>query len=131
MDSKLREILASCIREMESGASMESCLERFPGQADGLRPHLALWAGLASGARTDPEMLTVYRGQRVILAGLATVGGRTIQRNPRFLTPAVVRVLAVVAGALFLLGGGAGGSTGAGGPDPGGGVFDHVLVTKP
>ena len=42
MDHKLSEILATCIEEMENGASdLEGCLRRFPQHATELRAHLA------------------------------------------------------------------------------------------
>src|SRR5712692_5376287 len=128
MDSKLRKMLASCIREMESGASMESCLERFPAHADALRGHLELRQSLLTGAKANPVQFAMVRGRQAMLVGLAEKGRGSMA--PNFMTSTLARAAVFVVGALLLSGAAAGASAALGGPNPARDALDSVGVTN-
>ncbi len=46
MSRKIDTILAECLAALESGATVEQCLQRFPHEAEELRPLLEMWAAL-------------------------------------------------------------------------------------
>src|SRR3990172_2012202 len=126
MDKKLRKILTECIRDIETGArDVEGCLQRHPDRAAELRPHLELWRGLNAAAKAQPNSGSQQRGQHQLLAALSDMEKRGEKRRIPFLTPALVKAAAVVAGVALLAGGAAGASAAFGGPN----VADEVLTT--
>ena len=126
MDRKLRKILTECIQDVETGArDIEGCLQRHPDRAVDLRPHLELWRGLNAAAKAQPNFGSQQRGQHQLLAALSDMEERGKKRMIPFLTPALVKAGAVVAGVALLAGGAAGASAAFGGPN----VADEVLTT--
>jgi len=126
MDRKLRKILTECIQDVETGArDIEGCLQRHPDRAVDLRPHLELWRGLNAAAKAQPNSGSQQRGQHQLLAALSDMEERGKKRMIPFLTPALVKAAAVVAGVALLAGGAAGASAAFGGPN----VADEVLTT--
>jgi len=125
MDRKLRKILTECIQDVETGArDIEGCLQRHPDRAADLRPHLELWRGLNAAAKAQPNSGSQQRGQHQLLAALSDMKTRGKRRMIPFLTPALVKSAAVVAGVALLAGGAAGASAAFGGPN----VADEVLT---
>src|SRR3989337_4074506 len=101
MDRKLRKILTECIQDVETGArDIEGCLQRHPDRAVDLRPHLELWRGLNAAAKAQPNSGSQQRGQHQLLAALSDMDKRGERRMIPFLTPAVAKAAAVVAGAV-------------------------------
>lgn len=124
MDRKLRKTLTECIREIETGArDVEGCLQQHPDRAAELRPHLELWSDLNAAPKAQPNFGSQQRGQHQLLGALADMEKEREGRTPRFLTPALVKAAAVVAGVALLAGGAAGASAAFGGPDVGGQVL--------
>jgi hypothetical protein len=125
MDRKLRKILTESIRDIETGAlDVEGCLQRHPDRAVDLWPHLELWRGLDAAAKAQPNSGSQQRGQHQLLAALSDMETRGKRRMIPFLTPALVKAAAVVAGVVLLTGGAAGASAALGGPN----VADEVLT---
>ena len=56
MSKQFDKALEECIRELETGAHLETVLARHPEQAGELRPHLQVWASLsaAEAGRASP-----------------------------------------------------------------------------
>ena len=126
MDRKLRKILTECIRDVETGArDIEGCLQRYPDRAVELRPHMEMWSGLDAAAKAQPRSGSQQRGQRRLLVALSDMEKSREKRMIPFLTPALVKAAAVVAGVVLLAGGAAGASAAFGGPN----VADEVLTT--
>ena len=46
MSRKIDTILAECLAALESGATVEQCLQRYPQEAEELRPLLEMWTAL-------------------------------------------------------------------------------------
>ena len=123
MDSKLRKILTECIRDIETGArDVEGCLQRHPGRAAELRPHLEMWSGLNASAKAEPNFGSQQRGRHQLLGALSDMERG---KDKRKMIPAVARVVVVMTAAALLVGGAAGASAALGGPD----VSGHVLST--
>ena len=119
MDSKLRKTLTECIREIETGArDVEGCLQQqHPDRAAELRPHLDLWSRLNAAPKAQPNFGSQQRGQHQLLGALADMEREGQLPANRFLTPALVKAAAVVAGVALLAGGAAGASAALGGPN--------------
>src|SRR3990170_395501 len=116
MDRKLRKILTECIRDIETGSrDIEGCLERHHERAADLRPHLELWSGLDVVAKAMPNFGSHQRGQQQLLAVLSDMQKRGERRMIPFLTPALAKAAAVLAGVVLFSGGAAGGSAPPGG----------------
>ena len=131
MDRKLRKILTECIRDVETGArDIEGCLQRHPDRAVELRPHLELWRGLNAAAKAQPNSGSQQRGQHQLLAALSDMDKRGERRMIPFLTPAVAKAAAVVAGVVLLTGGAAGASAALGGPNVAGDVLSGIGISN-
>ena len=129
MDRKLRKILTECIRDIETGArDVDGCLERHHDRAADLRPHLELWSGLDVAAKARPNFGSQQRGQQRLLAVLSDMQKRGERRMIPFLTPALAKAAAVLAGVVLLAGGAAGASAALGGPDVGGQVLSTMGI---
>ncbi len=123
MDSKLRNTLTECIRDIETGArDVEGCLQRHPDRAADLRPHLELWSRLNAAAKAQPNFGSQQRGRQQLLAALADMERG---KDKGKMIPAVARAAVVMAAAALLVGGAAGASAALGGPD----ITDDVLST--
>jgi hypothetical protein len=126
MDGKLHKTLTDCIRDIATGArDVEGCLQQHPDRAAELRPHLELWSRLNTAPKAEPNFSSQQRGQHRLLGALADMEKEREGRTTRFLTPALVKAAAVVAGVALLAGGAAGASAAFGGPD----FADEVLST--
>ena len=131
MDKKLRNILTECIRDIETGArDMDGCLERYPERAAELRPHLELWTSLDAAPMAKPGFAGQQRGQQQLLAALSDMQKRAERRMIPFLTPALVKAAAVVAGVVLLTGGAAGASAALGGPNVAGDVLSGIGISN-
>jgi len=131
MDRKLRKILTECIQDVETGArDIEGCLQRHPDRAVDLRPHLELWRGLNAAAKAQPNAGSQQRGQQQLLAALSDMETRGEKRMIPFLTPALAKAAAVVAGVVLLAGGAAGASAALGGPDVAGDVLSGIGISN-
>ncbi len=123
MDSKLRNTLTECIRDIETGArDVEGCLQRHPDRAAELRPHLEMWSGLNAVAKAQPNFGSQQRGKQQLLGALSDMERGTDRGK---MIPAVAKVAVVMVAAALLIGGAAGASAALGGPD----VSGHVLST--
>src|SRR3990170_2873687 len=124
MDGKLRKILTACIRDIETGArDVEGCLREHADRAAELRPHLELWHSLDASAKAEPNIGSQQRGLHRMLGALSDMESEGGKRMIPFLTPALAKAAAVVAGVALLAGGAAGASAALGGPD----IADEVL----
>ena len=131
MDRKLRKILTECIQDVETGArDIEGCLQRHPDRAVDLRPHLELWRGLNAAAKAQPNSGSQQRGQQQLLGALADMEKRGERRMIPFLTPALAKAAAVVAGVMLLTGGAAGASAALGGPNVAGDVLSGIGISN-
>jgi len=129
MDKKLRKALTECIRDIETGArDMDGCRERYPECAAELRPHLELWGSLDAAPRARPNFAGQQRGQQRLLALISDMQKRGERRMVPFLTPALAKAAAVLAGVVLLAGGAAGASAALGGPDVGGQVLSTMGI---
>jgi len=129
MDKKLRNILTECIRDIETGSrDLHDCLEQYPERAAELRPHLELWSSLDAAPRARPNFAGQQRGQQRLLAALSDMQKRGERRMVPFLTPALAKAAAVLAGVVLLAGGAAGASAALGGPDVGGQVLSTMGI---
>jgi len=129
MDKKLRKILTECIRDIETGArDVDGCLERHPDRAAELRPHLELWSGLDAASMARPNFAGQQRGHQRLLAAITDLQKRGERRMIPFLTPALAKAAAVLAGVVLLAGGAAGASAALGGPDVGGQVLSTMGI---
>ena len=130
MDKKLRKILTECIRDIETGSrDMEGCLERHPDRAAELRTHLELWSGLDAASMARPNFAGQQRGLERLLAAVSDMRKRGERRMVPFLTPALAKAAAVLAGVVLLAGGAAGASAALGGPDVGGQVLSTMGIS--
>ncbi len=126
MDGKLHKTLTDCIRDISTGArDVEGCLQQHPDRAAELRPHLELWSDMNAAPKAQPNFGSQQRGQHQLLGALADMKKDREGRTTRFLTPALVKAAAGVAGGALLAGGAAGASAAFGGPD----VGSQVLST--
>ena len=131
MDGKLHKTLTDCIRDIATGArDVEGCLQQHPDRAAELRPHLELWSRLNAAPRAQPNFGSQQRGQHQLLGALADMEKEREGRTTRFLTPALVKAAAVVAGVALLAGGAAGASAAFGGPDFAGEVLSTVGIAS-
>ncbi len=131
MDRKLRRILTESIRDIETGArDVEGCLQQHSDRAAELRPYLELWSGLNSAAKAQPSLGGRQRGQQQLLAALSDMEATEERRMIPFLTPALAKAAAVIAGVALLAIGAAGASAAFGGPDVAGDVLSSVGITS-
>jgi hypothetical protein len=125
MDKKLRNILAECIRDVETeSADVNGCLARHPDAAAELRPHLEFWSELNATPKAVPSMVGEQRGQRELLTALAAEREQGKRVTP-FFAAGVARAAAILGGVALLTAGAAGASAALGGPD----FADQVLST--
>ncbi|MCH8814474.1 MAG: hypothetical protein IH957_05155 [Chloroflexi bacterium] len=124
MNGKLRNALTECIEAIETGTDAEACLQRYPEQADELRPLLRMWSDLDDSVKAEPVADGYDHGLRRTLDALADAerGGR--KRMIPFFAPALVKVAAAVAAVVLLTAGVAGTSAALGGPD----IADEILT---
>ena len=131
MDKKLRTILTECIRDIETGArDITGCLERYPERAEELRPHLELWSGLDASSPARPNFAGQQRGQERLLAAISDMQRRGDKRMIPWLTPALAKAAAVLAGVVLLTGGAAGASAALGGPNVAGDVLSGIGISN-
>ena len=131
MDGKLHKTLTDCIRDIATGArDVEGCLQQHPDRAAELRPHLELWSRLNAAPKAQPNFGSQQRGQHQLLGALADMEKEREGRTTRFLTPALVKAAAVVAGVALLAGGAAGASAAFGGPNVAGEVLSGIGISN-
>ncbi len=131
MDGKLHKTLTDCIRDIATGArDVEGCLQQNPDRAAELRPHLELWSDLNAAPKAQPNFGSQQRGQHQLLGALADMEKEREGRTTRFLTPALVKAAAVVAGVALLAGGAAGASAAFGGPNVPAEVLSGIGISK-
>ncbi len=80
--AKLEEALEACLEAMARGEPLEACLERYPEQAEALRPLLETGAALMQVRLPEPRPEAVAAGRARVLAALRrqAVSSRTSRR---------------------------------------------------
>jgi len=84
MSEAIAEILAKCLERMEAGASLESCLADFPGQAIELEPLLQMTQQMKYLTNVGPRR-TFARSARLHLENQLVTSGKgvTVQQLNR------------------------------------------------
>src|SRR3990172_9050420 len=102
MDSALEAKLIECLGALESGASLEQALSRFPEDAERLRPMLAVAAALPA-LRLEPSQEVKAKSRQAFLARAASVSGMAGSRRTLLARP--LAAFASLAIALVIVGG--------------------------
>ena len=121
-------MLEECLRLLDSGASLEDCLSRYPDAADDLRPFLELRASLTAATQLDPPAGAYEQGRSRLLSQLEAQPAARVSTSfwsgiARFFSGdrrwggGLARAAAGVV-AVFVLGLGALGASAAGGFEP-------------
>ena len=77
MSEAIAEILAKCLERMEAGASLESCLADFPGQAAELEPLLQMTQQMKHLTNVGPRR-TFARSARLHLENQLVISGKVV-----------------------------------------------------
>ncbi len=115
MDRGLRELLEECLREVRAPSDIEGLLRRHPNRAEEMRPYLETAVALRSEQLPGPSSFAQARGREKLLSRLAAKDGG--KGRTTLFGHSLMRAGTLAAGALFMLGGIAGASAAAGGPD--------------
>jgi len=82
MSEVIEEILAKCLEQMETGASLESCLTEFPNQAAELEPLLRITQQMKPLTNVGPRP-TFARDARLELENQLAISGKAVTLNGR------------------------------------------------
>src|SRR5688500_5797141 len=81
MSEATAKVLAKCLERMEAGASLESCLAEFPGQAAELGPLLQITQQMKHLANIGPRP-TFARSARLHLEKQLVTSGKGVTLQP-------------------------------------------------
>ncbi len=135
--SKVQEtILVEYLQALESGASADDCLARYPEHTEALRPYLELHSRLRTLEAPEPSAAAYTAGREALLARVSGATPTAASRMPvatgGFLAAGWLRSplarVAAVGVLLVALAGGALGASAAAGVDQARGVFSALHI---